>query len=122
VVVRKETEMATTGITRKNARYWEQVFKGQEQSGMSVSKYCERIKESRYRFYYWKQKLSEEETVKASSSEAGFIELPVFRTDNPGRLVRIHIGNFVLEVEESASAESIARAARILQSLVAESA
>jgi hypothetical protein len=40
--------MASTGEKRKGTRYWEQVFKGQEQSGMSVSKYCERIKESRY--------------------------------------------------------------------------
>jgi len=114
--------METTRITRKGARDWEQVFKGQERSGMSVSKYCEQIKESRYRFYYWKEKLSEEKTGEVPGPDAGFIELPVVRTPTPGRSIRIHIGDFILEVEESASAESIARAARILQSLVAESA
>jgi hypothetical protein len=122
VVARKETTMATTGMRRKGAKYWKKVFKGQNQSGLSVSKYCERIKESRYRFYYWKQKLAEDETRKSHGSGSGFIELPVFRTDIPSQPIRIHIGSFVLEVEESASSESIARSARILQSLVAESA
>ena len=109
-------------MKRKGARYWKQVFKGQKQSGLSVSKYCERIKESRYRFYYWKQKLAEDETQGTRGSDTGFVQLPVFRTDMPSRPIRIHIGIFVLEIEESASAESIARAAKILQSLVAESA
>jgi len=114
--------MATTGMKRKDVRYWKQVFKGQKQSGLSVSKYCERIKESRYRFYYWKQRFAEDETRKVHGSSSGFIELPVFRTDMPSRPIRIHIGSFILEVEENTSAESIARSARILQSLVAESA
>jgi hypothetical protein len=114
--------MATSGMKRKGARYWKQVFKGQKQSGLSVSKYCERIKESRYRFYYWKQKMAEDEAREAPGSDTGFIQIPVFGTDIPSRPIRIHIGSFVLEIEESASAESIARSLRILQSLVAESA
>jgi hypothetical protein len=69
---------------------------------MSVLNSRDRIKESRNR----------------SEEEAG--EVPEAWAHH--RSINIHIGDFVPEVEESVGFESIARAARTLQSLVAESA
>lgn len=112
--------MAATERRRTGLEYWEGIFKGQEQSGLSVSSYCTRIKESRYRFYYWKKRLSVRESRPRSKAEAGFIEIPMPGAGTQGGAVRIHVGCFVLEVAESVSDESLVRAARILQSLVEE--
>ena len=59
------------------ARYWERVFEEQAGSGQTIAAFCEERDLQRWKFYWWRRRLRENQASSdcPSISEEGFVEL-----------------------------------------------
>lgn len=93
--------MHKTGLRRRSAQGWQEVFERYEASGLNATAFCEREGIERSGFYRWCRKLGRAlppgDCAVVADSPAGFVDLGALRGSGNARLeLRLDLGGGVI--------------------------